>query len=119
VTAEEIVRLRWLCEAATPAPWTWTDNSFLWNVESDRSVLAHGELVMWKVSDVDREFIVAIRFRRGRMARVALPALLDAIERLKAARDEACDMLIAIDHRDSLGAERIVRVHELRKVESP
>jgi hypothetical protein len=41
------------------------------------------------------------------------------IDALEAARDEACDMLIAIDRQDNIGANRIIRVHELRKVGSP
>lgn len=123
----DVARLRALCDAAAPGPWAWSE-TFLWNVELDRSVLAHGEVVAWDVSNADREFIAA--------ARTALPALLDRlsdveallkapefhwecqqrIDALEAARDEVCNMLIAIDRQDDIGVDRIVRVHELLKV---
>ena len=127
-TKIDVAGLRALCAAAPPGPWAWTDASFLWNTESDRGVLAHGEEVAWGVSEADREFIAA--------ARAALPALLDRlseaegllkapelhwdcqqrIDALESARDEACNILIAIDRQRDIGADRIVRVHELLKV---
>lgn len=74
MTDDEIKRLRVLCQAATPQPWTITH-------ESDGSIRVEGPLLAQPArycrNKADATFIA--------VARGAVPALLDEVERLRAA----------------------------------
>ena len=55
---------------ATQAPWTWTDEMFLWNKEIDHGVLNHGSQTHWPVSEDNREVIAASRNRLSELSKV-------------------------------------------------
>lgn len=100
MTRDERKRLRELCEAATPGPWTWWTSCSFRRLSSgatgrDGDVL-HGAKHHDGVCDVvgrdeDRAFIAE--------ARTALPALLDALDRVDALAEEwvTCDGVVMED----------------------
>lgn len=66
--ADEIARLRALCERAEDAPWEYAGNGRVVSKEYDMDICC-------QVTGADAEFIAA--------ARDALPKLLDEVERLQ------------------------------------
>lgn len=79
---------------ALPAPWMWTDGTFLWNKALDHGVLAHGN-THWPVSLDNREVIASARNRLSELARV----LEDAARRI--------DLLESLAIQDGLARDRM------------
>lgn len=67
---------------ALAAPWTWTDDAFLWNEVLDHGVLNH-EGTAWSVQPANREVIATSRNRLPELARV-LAAAARQIDDLRA-----------------------------------
>ena len=96
---------------ALPAPWMWTDGTFLWNKALDHGVLAHGN-THWPVSLDNREVIASARNRLSELARV----LEDAARRIDLLESLAIQDGLARDlhaHGVRAAGEQVRRSHAL------
>lgn len=85
MTADEIARLRALCEKATPGPWR-TGNASADDFWHGKGSILHDEKVLF-VGNVNFDLAADAAFIAA--ARTALPSALDEIERLRSAQAKA------------------------------
>lgn len=111
----DLNRLRSLALKATPGPWHWGERGEqafkLYGPKPDYKIVAYSE--PFAIAESNRQFIAAA-------SPTTVLALLDRIEALTKARDEACDIADEYSNaEDSLAAVAAgCRIAELRKAGS-